>query len=43
MRGCQEQNRSGNLGGSPGNGWTRRPKADNIRHVGLGRYTARLE
>jgi hypothetical protein len=30
MRGCQEQTREGDLGGSPGNGWTGRPKADNI-------------
>ena len=38
MRGCQEQNREGDLGRSPGNGWTRRPKADNIQHVGSDRY-----
>jgi len=30
MRGCQEQTREGDLGGSPGHGWTGRPKADNI-------------
>ena len=30
MRGYQEQNREGDLGGSPGFGWTGRPKADNI-------------
>ena len=30
MRSCQEQNREGDLGGSPGFGWTGRPKADNI-------------
>jgi hypothetical protein len=30
MRGCQEQTREGDLGGSPGFGWTGRPKADNI-------------
>jgi hypothetical protein len=30
MRGCQEQSREGDLGGSPGHGWTGRPKADNI-------------
>ena len=34
MRGCQEQNREGDLGRSPGNGWTGGPKADNIQHVG---------
>jgi hypothetical protein len=30
MLGYQEQNREGDLGGSPGFGWTGRPKADNI-------------
>jgi hypothetical protein len=30
MRGCQEQTREGDLGGSLGHGWTGRPKADNI-------------
>jgi len=30
MRGCQEQNHEGDLGGSPGFGWTGRPKANNI-------------
>jgi hypothetical protein len=30
MCGCQEQTREGDLGGSPGHGWTGRPKADNI-------------
>jgi len=30
IHGCQEQNREGDLGGSPGFGWTRRSKADNI-------------
>jgi len=25
MHGCQEQNREGDLGGSPGFGWTGRP------------------
>jgi len=39
MRGCQEQNREVDLGGSLGNGWTGRPKADNIQHVGSGRYS----
>jgi len=38
MRGCQEQNREGDLGGSPGIGWTGRPKADNIQHVRPGCY-----
>jgi len=38
MCGCQEQNRERDLGRSLGNGWTRRPKADNIQHVGLGCY-----
>jgi len=38
MRGCQEQNRKGDLGRSLGNGWTGKPKADNIQHVGPGRY-----
>jgi hypothetical protein len=41
MRGYQEQNREGDLGGSPGHGWTGRPKADNIQHVGPGRYIIR--
>jgi hypothetical protein len=36
MRDCQEQNRKGHLGGSPGFGWTRRPKADNILLVRWG-------
>jgi hypothetical protein len=36
MRGCQEQTREGDLGGSPENGWTRRPKADNILLVEWG-------
>ena len=36
MRGCQEQTREGDLGGSPGFGWTERPKADNILLVGWG-------
>jgi len=30
MRGCQEQNHEGDLGGSPEFGWIRRPKTDNI-------------
>jgi hypothetical protein len=30
IRGCQKQNREGDLGGSPGFGWIGRPKADNI-------------
>jgi hypothetical protein len=34
MRGSQEQTREGDLGGSPGFGWTGRPKADNILLVG---------
>jgi hypothetical protein len=38
MRGCQEQNREGDLGRSPENGWTERSKADNIQYVGSGRY-----
>jgi hypothetical protein len=33
-RGCQEETREGDLGGSPGNGWSRRPKADNILLAG---------
>jgi hypothetical protein len=36
MRGCQEQTREGDLGGSPGNGWTGRPKVDNILLVRWG-------
>jgi len=36
MRGCQEQTREGNLGGSPEFGWTGRFKADNILLVGWG-------
>jgi hypothetical protein len=36
MRGCQEQTRERDLGGSPEFGWTRRPKADNILLVGWG-------
>jgi len=36
MRGCQEQTREGDLGGSLGFGWTGRPKADNILLVGWG-------
>ena len=36
MRGCQEQTREGDLGGSPGHGWTGRPKADNILLVRWG-------
>jgi hypothetical protein len=36
MRGCQEQNREGDLGGSPVFGWTGRPKADNILLVRWG-------
>jgi hypothetical protein len=36
MLGYQEQNREGDLGGSPGFGWTRRPKADNILLVRWG-------
>jgi hypothetical protein len=36
MRGCQEQTREGDLGGSPGFGWTERPKTDNILLVGWG-------
>jgi len=41
MRGCQEQTREGDLGGSPGHGWTGRPKADNILLVRWG-VTRRL-
>jgi hypothetical protein len=36
MRGRQEQTREGDMGGSPGNGWTGRPKADNILLVRWG-------
>jgi hypothetical protein len=36
MRGWQEQTREGDLGGSPGHGWTGRPKADNILLVRWG-------
>ena len=36
MRGCQEQNREGDLGGNPGFGWTGRPKTDNILLVRWG-------
>jgi len=36
MRGCQEQNREGDLGGSLGFGWTGRPKANNILLVRWG-------
>jgi len=36
MRGYQEQNREGDLGGSPGFGWTGRPKAYNILLVRWG-------
>ena len=36
MRGCQEQTREGDLGGSPGHGWTERPKANNILLVRWG-------
>ena len=36
MRDCQEQNREGDLGGSPGFGWTWRPKTDNILLVRWG-------
>jgi hypothetical protein len=39
MRGCQEQTREGDLGGSPEFGWTGRPKTDNILLVGVGCYT----
>jgi len=38
MRGYQEQNREGDLGRSPGIGWTGRSKVNNIQHVGPGRY-----
>jgi len=34
MCGCQEQNHKGDLGGSPGIGWSGRLKTDNIQHVG---------
>jgi len=36
MCGCQEQTREGDLGGSPGHGWTGRPKVDNILLVRWG-------
>jgi hypothetical protein len=36
MRGCQEQSREGDLGGSPGHGWIGRPKEDNILLVRWG-------
>jgi hypothetical protein len=36
MRGCQEQTREGDVGGSPGHGWTGRPKTDNILLVRWG-------
>ena len=36
MRGCQEQTREGDLGESPGHGWTGRRKADNILLVRWG-------
>ena len=36
MRDCQKQNRKGDLGGSSGFGWTRRPKVDNILLVRWG-------
>jgi len=36
MRGCQEQNREGDLGGSLGFGWTGRPKTNNILLVRWG-------
>jgi hypothetical protein len=36
MHGCQEQTRKGDLGGSPGFGWTGRPKANNILLVRWG-------
>jgi len=36
MRGCQEQTREGDLGGSPGHGWTGRPKANSILLVRWG-------
>jgi len=36
MCGCQEQTCEGDLGGSPGNGWTGRPKANNILLVRWG-------
>jgi hypothetical protein len=36
MRGCQEQTRKGDLGGSPGFRWIGRPKADNILLMGWG-------
>ncbi|KAL3573251.1 hypothetical protein D5086_027155 [Populus alba] len=49
MRGCQEQNREGDLGESPRFGWTGRLKADNILLVrwgvtfGIRARTARLK
>jgi len=36
MRDCQEQTREVDLGGSPGHGWTERPKANNILLVRWG-------
>ena len=36
MHGCQEQNREGNLGGSPGFGWIGGPKTNNILLVRWG-------
>jgi hypothetical protein len=36
MRGCQEQTREEDLGGSPEFGWTGRPKENNILLVGWG-------
>ena len=36
MRGCQEQNYEGDLGGSSGFEWSGRPKADNILLVRRG-------
>jgi hypothetical protein len=38
MCGCQEQNREGDLGGSPGFGWTERPKADKYLASEVGCY-----
>jgi len=36
IRGYQKQSREGDLGGSPGHGWTGRPKTDNILLVRWG-------
>ena len=40
MRGCQEQSREGDLGGSPGHGWIGRPKANNFFASEVGCYSS---